>query len=152
MSTSAATCSAGAARAGKSQPAEDPAQLALVTLFQFAEGLTDRQAADAVRARIDWKYALRLPLEDTGFDSTVLVEFRARLLAGDAERRLFDTLLDCLKTHGFVKARGRQRTDSTHVLAAVRTLNRLELVGETVLFALNRLTVVAPDWLRAQVQ
>jgi transposase len=131
------------------QPAEDPAQLALVTLFQFAEGLTDRQAADAVRSRIDWKYAMRLPLEDEGFDSTVLVEFRARLLTGGAERQLFDTLLDCLKAQGVVKARGRQRTDSTHVLAAVHVLNRLELVGETLRHALDVLAVAAPGWLRA---
>jgi transposase len=131
------------------QPAEDPAQLALVTLFQFAEGLTDRQAADAVRSRINWKYALCLPLEDEGFDSTVLVEFRARLLAGGAERRLFDALLDCLKAHGFVKAGGRQRTDSTHVLAAARDLRRLECAGETLRHTLNALATAAPAWLRA---
>jgi transposase len=89
------------------QPAEAPWRLALVTLFQFAEGLADRQAADAVRGRIDWKYALRLPLDDSGFDASVLCEFRGRLLTGNAERRLFDTLLAQLKTHGFVKAHGR---------------------------------------------
>jgi transposase len=133
------------------QPAEDPAQLALVTLFQFAEGLTDRQAADAVRARIDWKYALALPLEDDGFDASVLVEFRARLLAGGAERRLFETVLTCLKDHGLVKARGTQRTDSTHVLAAVHVLNRLECVGETLRHALNVLATAAPGWLRGWV-
>lgn len=133
------------------QPAEDPAQVALVTLFQFAEGLTDRQAADAVRARIDWKYALCLPLDDDGFDASVLVEFRARLLDGAAERRLFDTLLACLTAHGLVKARGRQRTDSTHVLAAIRVLNRLECVGETLRHALNVLATAAPAWLRGWV-
>jgi transposase len=76
------------------------------------------------------------PTSDAGFLS-VLVEFRARLLAGGAERRLFDTLLACLKQHGFVTARGRQRTDSTHVLAAVHVLNRLELVAETLRAALR---------------
>jgi transposase len=133
------------------QPAEDPAQLALVTLFQFAEGLTDRQAADAVRARIDWKYSLCLPLEDQGFDASVLAEFRARLLAGGAEQRLFETVLTCLKDHGFVKARGKQRTDSTHVLAAVHDLNRLECVGETLRHALDVLAVADPAWLRSWV-
>ena len=133
------------------RPAEDPAQLALVTLFQFAEGLTDRQAADAVRARIDWKYALCLPLEDEGFDASVLAEFRARLLAGGAERQLFDTVLDCLKAHGLVKARGRQRTDSTHVLAAIHVLNRLECIGETLRQVLNVLAVAAPAWLQSWV-
>lgn len=131
------------------QPAEDPAQLALVTIFQFAEGLSDRQAADAVRARIDWKYSLCLPLEDQGFDASVLVEFRARLLAGGAEQRLFETVLTCLKEHGFVKARGRQRTDSTHVLAAVQDLNRLECVGETLRHTLDVLAVTDPAWLRS---
>ena len=133
------------------QPAEAPWRLALVTIFQYAEGLADRQAADAVRGRIDWKYALRLPLDDPGFDASVLCEFRGRLLAGNAERRLFDTLLAQLKTHGFVKAHGRQRTDSTHVLAAIHVLNRLECVGETLRQALNTLAVVAPTWLQSWV-
>ena len=133
------------------QPAEAAWRLALVTLFQFAEGLADRQAADAVRSRIDWKYALRLPLDDPGFDASVLCEFRGRLLMGNAERRLFDTLLAQLKTHGFVKAHGRQRTDSTHVLAAIHVLNRLECVGETLRQALNTLAVVAPAWLHSWV-
>jgi len=133
------------------QPAADPARLALVTIFQFAEGLSDRQAADAVRGRIDWKYALGLPLEDPGFDASVLCEFRRRLLTGRAELRLFETLLAQLKAHGFVRARGRQRTDSTHVLAAIHVLNRLECVGETLRHALNTLAVVAPEWLRSWV-
>ncbi len=133
------------------QPAVAPAQLALATLFQFAEGLTDRQAADAVRGRLDWKYALCLELEDPGFDASVLCEFRARLLAGGAEARLFETLLTLLREQGLVKARGTQRTDATHVLAAVQRLNRLELVGETLRHALDVLATAAPAWLRAWV-
>ena len=133
------------------QPAVAPAQLALVTIMQFAEGLSDVQAADAVRSRIDWKYALALDLTDAGFDASVLSEFRSRLLAGNAEQLLFDTMLTLLHEQGLVKARGRQRTDSTHVLAAVHDLNRLELLGETVRHTLNHLAVVAPDWLRAWV-
>jgi transposase len=136
----------------RGQPAESPWRLALVTLFQFAEGLSDRQAADAVRSRIDWKYALSLELTDPGFDHTVLSEFRGRLLSGGAEQVLLDVLLERLQAHGWLKARGRQRTDSTHVLALVRALNRVELVGETMRHALNTLAVVAPDWLRAQAQ
>jgi transposase len=130
------------------QPAEDPAHLALVTLFQFAEGLTDRQAADAVRSRIDWKYALCLPLDDDGFDASVLAEFRARFLSNGAERRLFERLLEGLKDQGVVKGGGRQRTDSTQVLAAIRSLSRLGCVGETVRHALNAVATVAPGWLR----
>jgi transposase len=135
----------------RGQPAESPWRLALTTVMQFAEGLSDRQAADAVRSRIDWKYALSLELTDPGFDHTVLSEFRTRLVAGGAEQLLLDTLLTQLRARGLLKARGRQRTDSTHVLAAIRALNRLELVGETLRHALNSLAVVAPDWLRAQV-
>ena len=137
--------------AKEGQPAEAPWRLALVTLFQCAEGLADRQAADAVRGRIDWKYALRLPLDDPGFAASVRCEFRGRLLAGNAERRLFETLLAQLNTHGCGTAHGRQRTDSTPVLAAIHVLNRLECVGETLRQALNTLAVVAPAWLQAWV-
>jgi transposase len=120
-------------------------------VIQFAEGLSDRQAADAVRSRIDWKYVLSLELTGPGFDHTVLSEFRTRLVAGWAEQLLLDTLLARARERGLLKARGRQRTNSTHVLAAIRVLNRLGLVGETLRHALNSLVVVAPEWLRTQV-
>jgi transposase len=119
--------------------------------MQCAEGLSDRQAADAVRSRIDWKYALSLELPDTGFDFSVLSEFRARLIAGSLEHQLLEAMLTHFKARGLLRARGQQRTDSTHVLAARRTLNRLESVGETWRAALNSLAVVAPDWLLTQV-
>ena len=105
-----------------------------------------------MRIRIDWKYALNLELSHPGFDFSVLCEFRARLLAGHAEQLLFETMLDQFKTHGLLKARGHQRTDSTHILAAIRTLNRLECVGETMRHALEALAVVAPAWLLEQVR
>jgi transposase len=130
------------------QPATSPARLALVSVLQYVEGLSDRQAADAVRSRIGWKYALGLELTDPGFDHTVLSEFRARLITKDAARLLLDTLLGRLRQLGLIRQRGRQRTDSTYVLAAVRRLNRLERVGETLRAALNDLAVVAPEWLR----
>ena len=133
----------------RGQPALSPARLALVTVLQFVEGLSDRQAADAVRGRIDWKYALGLELTDPGFDRTVLSEFRGRLVGGEAGLLLLDTLLVRARELGLLKRRGRQRTDSTHVLAAVRTLNRLERVGETLRAALNELAAVAPGWLQA---
>jgi transposase len=135
----------------RGQPAESPWRLALTTVMQFAEGLSDRQAADAVRSRIDWKYVLSLELTGPGFDHTVLSEFRTRLLAGNAEQLLLDTLLARIRGRGLLKTRGRQCTDSTHVLAAIRTLNLLERVGETLRHALNRVAMVAPDWLRAWV-
>ncbi len=93
----------------RGQPAAAPWRLALITLFQFAEHLSDRQAADAVRARIDWKYALSLELPSAGFDHTVLSEFRSRLLAGEAEHRLLDRLLERCRARGFLKSGGRQR-------------------------------------------
>lgn len=135
--------------AARGRPAEAPWRLALVTVFQFAEGLSDRQAAEAVRARIDWKYALSLPLDDAGFDHTVLSEFRGRLVDGGAEHLLLDRLLERFRDRGLLKARGRQRTDSTHVLTAVRALSRLELVRETVRHALDVLAALAPSWLRS---
>ena len=116
--------------------------------MQFRENLADRQAAEAVRARIDWKYLLGLELTDPGFDFSVLSEFRDRLLAGSAEELLLDKLLERCRAMGWLKARGPQRTDSTHVLAAIRVLNRLELVAETLRAALNAVATVAPDWLQ----
>ncbi len=133
----------------RGQPAYAPWRLALVTLMQFREGLSDRQAADAVRARIDWKYLLALDLADPGFDRSVLCEFRGRLLGNEAVDRLLARVLDAAREDGLLKARGRQRTDGTHVLAAIRNLNRVELVAETLRAALNDIAVVAPDWLRA---
>jgi transposase len=130
-------------------PGLPPWRLALVTVMQFRENLADRQAAEAVRARIDWKYLLSLELTDPGFDFSVLSEFRDRLLAGSAEALLLEKLLERCRTMGLLKARGQQRTDSTHVLAAIRVMNRLELVAETLRAALNALAAVAPAWLQA---
>lgn len=132
----------------RGQPAEAPGRLAWVTVLQFVENLSDRAAADAVRGRIEWKYLLGLELTDPGFHHTVLSEFRSRLVAGQAEWRLLEGLLEQLQERGLLKGGGRQRTDSTHVLAAVRVLNRLERVGETLRATFNSLAVVAPDWLQ----
>src|SRR4051794_30384859 len=106
----------------RGRPGLAPWRLALVTLLQFREDLSDRRAAEAVRARIDRKYLLGLELTDPGFDASVLCEFRARLLEGAAEERLLDRLLARCRELGLLKARGRQRSDTTHVLAAIRTL------------------------------
>ncbi len=135
----------------RGQPGLAPWRLALVTVLQFRENLADRRAAEAVRARIDWKYVLGLELTDPGFDASVLCEFRARLVEGRAEERLLHKLLDCCRELGLLKARGRQRTDATHILASIRVLNRLELVGETLRAALNELATIAPDWLHGAV-
>jgi transposase len=134
------------------QPAEAPWRLALVIVIQFVENLSDQRAADAVRGRIDVKYLLGLELTDAGFDPSVLSEFRTRLVEQHAEQRLLETMLTLFQQKGWLKARGRQRTDSTHVLAKIRALNRVLCVWETMRAALNSLAVVAPDWLRAHSQ
>jgi transposase len=131
------------------QPTEAPWRLALITVLQFVEKLSDQQAADAVRGRIDWTYLLGLELTDAGFDASVLSEFRTRLIEHHAEERLLEKMLTIFGQKGWLKARGKQRTDSTHVLGKIRALNRVWCVWETMRAALNSLAVVAPDWLRA---
>jgi transposase len=131
------------------QPALAPWRLALVTVMQFRENLTDRQAAEAVRDRIAWKYLLSLELTDPGFDFSVLSEFRSRLLEGKAEAILLEKLLTICRELELVKARGKQRTDATHVLASIRVMNRLEQVAETMRAALNEIATEAPIWLQS---
>jgi transposase len=133
------------------RPAEAPAQLARITVMPCAAGLSDAQAAEAVRARIAWKYALALALTDPGFDASVLSEFRQRLMTGQAELRRFETMVTRCQEQGLLNAKGRQRTDATHVLAAIQTLNRLDCIGDTLRHALNAMATVAPDGLRSWV-
>jgi len=128
-----------------------PGDLAFILVIQFAEGLSDRQVAEAVRSRIDLKYALGKELTYAGFDPSVLSEFRQRILTGGSEEKLLNDMLARFQEQGWIKPGGVQRTDSTKVLAAVREINRLELVGETMRHALEALAIVAPDWLRTQV-
>ncbi|HEX6450385.1 MAG TPA: transposase [Trebonia sp.] len=121
-----------AAFGARGRPGVPPAMLAMVTVLQSAEDLTDREAAGAVATRLDWKYALGLPLDDPGFDHTVLSEFRTRVTEHGLEEAALDALLARLTACGLLKARGKQRTDSTHVIAAVRALHTIELAGESV--------------------
>ncbi len=137
---------------GLGQPAIPPWQLALITVMQYVENLTDRQAAEAVRGRIDWKYALGLKLDDSGFNYSVLSEFRQRLLDGGKEALLLERLLECCQTKDLLKGTHLQRTDATHVIAMVRRMNRLEMVGETMRRALNELAKIAPEWLKGELQ
>ena len=137
--------------------AQAPWRLALITVLQFLEGLDDRQAAEMVRGRLDWKYALSLPLEDEGFDYSILTDFRQRLTDAGAQEVILEPILQIARTRGWLKAGGKQRTDATHVLSAVRQLHRLESVGEAMRAALNALAEheqgaawllswVEPDW------
>lgn len=129
--------------AKRGRPAVSPGALTLVSVLQYTEGLTDRQAADQVRARMDWKFLLGLELDDAGFDFSVLSDFRARLIEHGLEEEVLDLVLERISALGLLRSGGRQRTDSTHVLAAVRTLNRMEFVGETLRAALEALAVAA---------
>src|SRR3989442_2396499 len=135
----------------RGRPAEAPWRLALVTVLQALEGLTDRQAADAVRTRIDWLYALALPLDEPGFDYSILTDFRQRVLAAGAPDLLLEPILQLSREHGWLKARGKQRTDATAVLARVRALSSLESVGESMRAALNALAEQEPTWLKAHL-
>ena len=135
----------------RGRPGWPPSRLALVTVLQRAEKLTDRQAAEAVRTRIDWQYLLGLPLDDPGFDHTVLAEFRARVAQAGLEQVALDALLAKLAAGGLVKAGGKQRTDSTHVVAAVAALNRLELAGESVRAAVEAMAAAHPGWLAQRI-
>jgi transposase len=131
----------------RGRPGWSPGRLALVTVLQMAENLTDRQAAEAVRDKMSWKYALGLGLDDEGFDASVLSEFRTRVVEHGLEQRVLDLLLSALVEQGLLGPGGRARTDSTHVICAVRDLNRLELAGESVRAAAEALAAAAPDWL-----
>ncbi|MFI7136181.1 IS1182 family transposase [Nonomuraea sp. NPDC050153] len=128
------------------KPGWSPGRLALITVLQRVDNLTDRQAADAVRADLSWKYALGLALDDPGFDASVLSEFRTRVIAHGLEEKALDLLLAKLVEKGLIGAGGRMRTDSTHVISAVRDLNRLELAGECVRAALEEISVADPGW------
>jgi transposase len=133
------------------KPGISPVDLAFVTVFQFLENLSDRQAAEALRVRVDWKYALHLPLDYAGFNFSVLSEFRDRVIRHEAEARLFDAVLTQLRALGLVKRRGRQRTDSLAVLSKMRDLNRLEMVVETLRLALRAMLKAEVTWTRATV-
>lgn len=137
------------ARAG--QPGLSAWRLTLITIMQFAEGLSDRQTAEAVRLRIDWKYALGLKLTDEGFDASVLSEFRERLVETQAADYFLNLLLEHFKSLGLLKTWKQQRTDATHILGNLRALNQVDLIGETLRASLNALALAAPDWLRANV-
>jgi transposase len=134
----------------RGRPGLPPGMLSVVTVLQMAHDLTDREAAEAAATRLDWKYALGLPLDDPGFDHSVLSEFRGRAAEHGLEEAALDALLEKLAAGGLLRPGGKQRTDSTHVIAAVRALHAIELAGESVRAALEALAAACPDWLAAR--
>jgi transposase len=109
------------------RPSINPIILSLVTIFQFLEDVPDRVAASFVETRLDWKYALHLLLDDSGFHYSDLCNFRKRLRANNKETLIFDQLLWKIRDLGYLRKRKYQRSDSTHVLANVCHLSRLAL-------------------------
>jgi len=132
--------------ASEGKPGYSPVILAFVSVFQFMERLADRQAAQALRMRLDWKYALHMPLEDAGFDFSVLSEFRDRLIEGQAEKRVFEKLVEEIRAMGLIKERGKQRSDSIAMLVKVRRLSRIEMVVETLRLAVVGLVTAQREW------
>ena len=128
------------------QPGLSPVILAFVAVFQFIEKLPDRQAVESLRVRMDWKYALHLPLEYEGFNFSVLSEFRDRLLEGQAEGRVFENLVKQIQGLGLIKEHGKQRSDSIAMLTKVRWLSRLEVAVETLGLAVVGVVNTEPDW------
>lgn len=119
------------------RPSINPVILSLVTILQYLENIPDRLAASLVRTRLDWKYALHLSLYDSGFHYSDLCNFRKRLLSHGKESLIFEELLKKIESLGYLKKRKHQRTDSTHVLAVVRHLSRLENLSESLRVALK---------------
>jgi len=141
------------------KPGISPILLAFLSVFQFMEKLADRQAVNALRMRLDWKYALHLPLEYEGFDFSVLSEFRDRLIKGQAEGRVFEKLVKQIREMGLIKEHGKQRTDSMAMLTKVRRLCRVETVVETLRLAIVAIVetdrewseeIIPPSWAKVQ--
>lgn len=128
-----------------------PSLLAMVTLFQFLEKAPDREAARMVVTRLDWKYALHLPLDYLGFDFSILCDFRQRILAHGKEALIFETVLRKVQSLGFIKKRGKQRTDALAVIGAVRMVSHLETVTETLRVTVRALEQGALAWMEREV-
>lgn len=131
--------------------AEAPGNLAIILVMQHLEGLSDREAAEQVGARIDWKYMLGLELEDEGIRHQILTEFRERLIKGESTDLLLDEILQCFREKGWLKEKKKQRTDATYIVSAGRRLKRIELVWEALSKALEVCAIQAPRWLEKQI-
>jgi transposase len=129
------------------QPVARLATCALVTLFQFVEGLPDRRAVEAMRTRIDWKYALHLPLAYRGLEPSALCRFRQRLLNDLVAQLVFQQVMDRLAQTGLLKDIAGSRSGSSEVLAAVCMVSRLEQLLEAMQAVLEALAAAGSKWL-----
>ncbi len=122
--------------------------LTLVTLFQFAEDLPDRQAVESVRVRTDWKYALHLPMLYPDLRPAALCHFRARLAQNECSQQMFGRVFGrltrvCPLVHG-----GKESASVPEILDSICMLTRLDCMRGTLYDALSALAVHHPDWLR----
>ncbi len=131
------------------KPAHNLFILAMVTIFQYAEDLPDHQAAEAIRTRMDWKYALHLSLDYPGFAPEELTEFRQRLLMDASAQRVFRHMLTRLGKLGLLGSREKREVDVTTVLKSLDALSRVERVAQAMTQALEALASAEPTWLRA---
>lgn len=131
------------------KPVRILADLYLITIFQYLETLPDFQAADAVRDRRDWKYALHLPLNVTGFQASMFCDFRKLLLADQASLQIMQTLLSRFSGIGAPLNGGFLNLDAGQIVARVCLFSRLASIWEAISRALEALAIKRPDWLRA---
>lgn len=124
------------------------ARYAMMTAFQYAEELTDYQMVEAIRNRVDLKYALHFPLNYLGIDPMALCEFHQRLYADPSSRHSYQELVDRLIEFGLLKTEERQTLLVLHMLEAICTGTRRQRVVEAMYQALEALTFTNPEWLR----
>ena len=106
---------------GRGRPSVPGEVIATVMVLQALEGLSDRDAAEALRTDLRWKVAAGLSLTDEGFHSSVLTLWRNRLRASDAPERIFDAVRDVVAATGVLKTKTRRALDSTLLDDAVAT-------------------------------
>ena len=131
------------------RPARTLALFYLIMIFQFLETLPDNQAADALRQRVDWKYALHLPLNHSGFQAATFCEFRKWLLVDRTSEHHLQTLLSRLSEVVLSTNRQSLNLDADQIVARVCMFSRLERIWEAFSLAVEALAIKRPDRLRA---
>jgi transposase len=135
--------------ANGSRPAEFSALLALITIFQIHEHLSDLQAEDAGRMRIDWKYALHLPMFHPGLQAYMLCDFRLKTYASSTSRDYFQKIISNMDKLDLWEAETQK--DAGQVVHSICTFNRLESVRDKMAAALEIIALKEPGWLRESI-